>query len=238
MTMKITWLGQGGYLIEQAGKRLVVDPYLTDALAASHNLRRLAPPPLGIDELAPDTVFITHDHLDHFDPETLTPLLRRWPDCLLAGPKSVIAHARHLGVRAERLVEICVGQPVSLSGFTILPTPAKHSDPCAVGLLIDGGEKLVYISGDTLYDVSHVPMVVELASKPIDVAMICINGKLGNMNLTEAADLAAELQPAIAVPMHYGLFQENTADPHEFVAACERRGQNTHVLQMGETMQL
>jgi L-ascorbate 6-phosphate lactonase len=236
--MRITWLGQGGYLIEQAGKRLVVDPYLSDALAASQGLHRLAPPPLGIDELAPDAVFVTHDHLDHFDPETLMPLLGRWPRCFVSGPKSVVAHGRRLGVEAGRLVEVVAGKRARLSGFTILPTPAEHSDPCAVGLLVSGTDKLAYVSGDTLYSQELAPQIAALSGQRIDAAMLCINGRWGNMNLQQAAVLAAALHPTVAVPMHYGLFAENTADPNEFVVACRTRRQAARVLHTGETLQL
>jgi L-ascorbate metabolism protein UlaG (beta-lactamase superfamily) len=31
---------------------------------------------------------------------------------------------------------------------------------------------------------------------------------------------AAELKPHLAIPMHYGMFGENTADPSDFIAAC------------------
>ena len=236
--MKITWLGQGGYLIEQAGQRLAVDPYLTDALAAQQGLRRLLPPPMSIAELEPDAVFITHDHLDHFDPQTLEPLLRQSPECPLFGPQSVIEHGRRLALDEHRLVLTGVGKPLRVPGFILKPTPAKHSDRFAVGLLVEAGGQLVYISGDTLYASTLAPQIRSLAGRPLDAAFVCINGRLGNMNLTEAAELVAALKPAIAVPMHYGMFAENTADPQEFVAACHARNQDTLLLETGSSVQL
>ena len=85
--------------------------------------------------------------------------------------------------------------------------------PIAVGLLVNGDDKLAYISGDTLYDAQLASQVAGLATNPLDALMVCINGRLGNMNLVEAAALAAALRPTVAIPMHYGLFAENTADP-------------------------
>jgi L-ascorbate metabolism protein UlaG (beta-lactamase superfamily) len=58
------------------------------------------------------------------------------------------------------------------------------------------------------------------------------------MNVEEAARFMAELRPGLAVPMHYGLFAENTADPNEFVIACRAREQATRVLELGETLSL
>ena len=236
--MKLTWLGQGGYLIEAAGQRLAVDPYLTDALAQQQGLRRLVPAPISIDDLAPDAVFVTHDHLDHFDPETLGPLMRHAPSALLLGPQSVVDHGRQLGIDDPRLLLASVGEAMRWSVFTLTPTPARHSDPWAVGLLIEAGSRPVYISGDTLYDPTLGPSIRSLAGRTLDAAFVCINGRLGNMNATAAAELVAELQPRIAVPMHYGMFAENTADPNDFVVACLARGQKVHLLDIGESVEL
>ena len=236
--MKITWLGQGGYLIEHAGRRLAIDPYLTDALARLQNFPRLVPPPIAIGALAPDIVFITHDHLDHFDPETLQPLLQQAPRCLLAGPASVIRHGRLLGMEEQRLVLVHVGAMTALLGFALTPTPAQHSDASAVGLLVKVGARMIYISGDTLYSPALGTQVRALAAQPLDAAFVCINGRLGNMNATDAAALVAQLQPGVAVPMHYGLFAGNTADPQDFVAACRTHGQPTRLMQIGGTMEL
>ena len=236
--MNITWLGQGGYIVEQAGKRLIIDPYLSDALASLQGLRRLFPPPLIIGELLPDYVFITHDHFDHFDPNTLDPLLHMFPECLLLGPKSVAEHGRRMGIEEYRLIEVFVGEKVSLPSFTLIPTPANHSDPHAVGLILKSDDKLIYLSGDSLYNPDLAPCIYELAAQPLDATFICINGRLGNMNHVEAAELASDLRPAVAVPMHYGLFAENTADPHQFVTACQARGQKAYVFENGETLQI
>lgn len=50
-----------------------------------------------------------------------------------------------------------------------------------------------------------------------DLMMTCINRRLGCMNIPDAARLTAHIQPKYAVPMHIGMFKENTANPKEFV---------------------
>ena len=50
--MKVTWLGQGGFLFEAGAARLAVDPYLSDALAHK-GLERLVPAPMTPAQLAP-----------------------------------------------------------------------------------------------------------------------------------------------------------------------------------------
>ena len=70
--MKITWLGQAGLMFEVCGKTVIVDPYLSNSVEKiePHNYRRVA-----VDErflkIKPDIIVLTHNHLDHTDPETL-----------------------------------------------------------------------------------------------------------------------------------------------------------------------
>ncbi len=233
--MKIRWIGQSGFVLEHEQRRLVIDPYLSDSLARLQGLHRLFPPPVSLAQLQPDAVFVTHDHLDHFDPETLAPLRDMYPDCILCGPQSVLLHARKLGSAESRLISICPGQTIQTMGFTLTATPAYHSDRFAVGLLVGAAGRLLYFSGDTLYSPSLASQIREHMPRALEAAFVCINGKLNNMNLREAAEFMTELCPRMAIPMHYGLFAENTADPNEFIAACSARQQPAVALELGRS---
>ena len=70
--MKITWLGQAGLLFETDGKKIVIDPYLSDFVKNVNpaNYRRVPVNETYLD-LKPDIILITHNHLDHLDKETL-----------------------------------------------------------------------------------------------------------------------------------------------------------------------
>jgi L-ascorbate 6-phosphate lactonase len=236
--MKIRWLGQSGFVLEHERRRLVIDPYLSDSLAHLQGLHRLFPPPVSLAQLQPHAVFITHDHLDHFDPETLVPLMEMYADCKFIGPKSALQHARKLGFAESQLISICPGQTVQTEGFTLTATPAYHSDKFAVGLLVAAAGRLLYFSGDTLYTPALAAQIREHMSRSLGAAFVCINGKLNNMNLREAAEFMTELSPELAVPMHYGLFAENTADPNEFIAACTARQQPAIALELGKSFTL
>ena len=233
MSLHITWLGQSGYLLEDVGQRLVLDPYFSDVVARVEGLRRLVPPPCPAAELKPDALLITHDHLDHFDEETIAAIMQSAPSCKLIGPSSVMKHAGKMGLAPARLTPLASGATLTLGGITITATPARHSDAAAVGLLMQAENILFWFSGDTLYSPELARQILALAPRAPDIACVCINGKLGNMNLTEATQLMSELWPRLAVPAHYGMFAENTADPGEFVAACARLGQPAAALPFG-----
>ena len=47
----------------------------------------------------------------------------------------------------------------------------------------------------------------------------CINGGFNNLSHWEAAVLAARIKPKAAIPCHYDMFADNSADPRQFAAA-------------------
>ena len=71
--------------------------------------------------------------------------------------------------------------------------PAYHSDPFAVGLLININEKQIYLTADTILNQTLIYEIKSLSLSEIDVVLVCINGRLGNMNWLEAVSLVQEL---------------------------------------------
>ena len=223
--IRLTWLGQGGFLIEADGVRVAVDPYLSQCVEDAQGLTRLMPPPVSVHDLRPDILVCTHDHLDHFDPVTVPQILNAFPACRLLGPESIRMKAAEIGIAAERYALLDRHHGWNRNGLRIQAIPAFHSDPHAIGLLIQKNTRTLYISGDTQYRDTIAPAILQLAAGGIiDCACVCINGRLGNMSSDDAAIMMQELRPALAIPMHYGLFSENTADPEAFIGACRAHG--------------
>ena len=205
--VRLTWLGQGGFLFEVDGTRLVVDPYLSGSLT---HLTALAPPVIKMADVAPDLYVCTHVHGDHLD----EPTVRYWiasSTCTFLGPASVTDELASMGLSAQRRVTLEPNQSHEHDALKIIAAPAKHTSPDAIGLLIQCGRMQMYLSGDTVL----TPEIESFArgAAPVCVALVCINGKHGNMDHVDAARLVSLMQPRVAVPMHYGLFAENTADP-------------------------
>jgi L-ascorbate 6-phosphate lactonase len=53
-----------------------------------------------------------------------------------------------------------------------------------------------------------------------DVLLPCINGRFGNLNSVEAAQLTAAVKPRVVIPCHFWMFKEHNGDPESFVQAC------------------
>ncbi len=225
--LKITWLCQGGFLLEADGKRIVVDPYLSNRLYETsrkdEQMNRMMPQPVPYEELEPDLVCFTHDHADHYDPESVREIIEVYPDCKFAGPTSTLEHFIKDGYNKSNFTKLDIGDSLETDFYKITAVPAYHSDKLAVGFVFNIGGKTVYISGDTLYEPTLSAAVKKAAGK-VEIACICINGKLGNMPWEDAVKVVSEIMPKFVYPMHYGLFARNTEDPKPFMAAVKKLG--------------
>ncbi len=233
--MKITWLLQGSFLIETYGYRLLVDPYISDVVEKRQGVTRMAPAPLPAERLNPSYIYCTHNHMDHVDPVGLPEILKLNPEVRVGGPISVQRKCAELGVNTSIVDVLSIGEKCQRGPFSLTPVKAFHSDPESTGILLEADGVLAYFSGDTLADDSLVPQILKAAGgRQIDYAFICINGRLGNMNEADALKTVKQLKAKCAVPMHYGLFAENTVEPGPFVRACVESGIESFELKAGK----
>ena len=105
--------------------------------------------------------------------------------------------------------------------FEIQPCPPPTRSWRGVrGLRRPGGGDVIYHSGDTV--------VVDGLERPrVDVAILPINGPVGNMDGADTARFAQDIRARLVVPCHYEMFAFNTADPAEFTAACDASASRT-----------
>ena len=213
--MKVTWLTQAGLLLENDRIKILVDPYLSNSVGERNPKKnRRIPVDERFFDVRPDVIIVTHDHLDHLDPETLEKFL-----CRDEKPITVIApenaYLRLLKFGGDHNYVLLAPHSVwSERGVTFYAVHAEHSDRTAAGYIIDDGEKTFYISGDTLYNYSVIDDVLDLVEDGVDYAFLPINGVGNNMNAKDAADLAYEIGAKCAIPLHYGLF--DSIDPATF----------------------
>jgi L-ascorbate 6-phosphate lactonase len=218
-TATVWWLGQGSFVFEgpKSGP-LVIDPYLSNSCANGGGPQRLSPAPVAPGELKVAAIFLTHDHQDHTDPETLPELCAANPEAPIYAPLASIEHLERLGIHGSRINRLERGQRVTIPGATVHAVHAEHTED-SVGLIFD------FEDGPTIYhtaDTEYYEGIGEVAaSLGIDLMTICINGRWGNMGIPEAVKVTQTVQPVEVLPMHWGLFKENTADPQQFVAELQ-----------------
>ena len=185
-------------------------------------------------ELKPDLVLVTHDHMDHLDPEGIPLVREAYPECRYAGPQRSYEHFLRLGIPETLVTPIPMNSVHTFGAFRVTSVFAVHSDPTACGYVMEAEGKKIYLSGDTNFD----ERLLTPATKGMTLMLICINGKLNNMNCGEALKCVRSQMPETALPMHIGLFAENTADPAPFVEECRKLGVKSFAMTAGEEFRL
>lgn len=200
--MKITWLGQAGLLFETEKIKIMVDPYLSDSVVKINpkNYRRVAVDP-SFFEIKPDIMIFTHNHLDHYDPETASRYINEESGITVLAPASVFRRVQKCSgnnnyIRFDRHTEW------TESNVKFTAVKAVHSDSSAIGVVIEAEGKNYYITGDTLYSKEI------FSDLPDDIyaVFLPVNGLGNNMNMTDAARFAKATRARNTIPLHFGMF--------------------------------
>ncbi len=177
MTDNIFWLGHDSFRLK--GEKVVyVDPW------------KLAS---GAEKA--DVILVTHEHYDHYSEDDIAKISRA--DTVVVAPASVAAK------RAGKTTVVKPGDKVSVAGIAIEAVPAYNTNkkfhPQSaghVGYIVTLNGKRIYHSGDT-------DLIPEMTRIKADIALLPVSGTYV-MTAVEAAEAANTIQPALAIPMHYG----------------------------------
>jgi len=246
------WLGQSGYLLQWKGKRVLIDPYLSDSLTKKY--AATDKPHIRMSERVIDPVLLrdimivtsSHNHTDHLDADTLAPVLKNNPHIKFIIPEANRDFvAERVGCKKEFPVGLNDGQSAIIDEFSIHGIPAKHNEierdekgNCKfMGYVIEFGKYKIYHSGDTL---RFEGMENLLRPFLVDVAILPVNGNeparkvAGNLDCREAAELGKAIGAKCVIPCHYDMFTFNSADVNEFVKEAKKIDQAFKVLLGGE----
>ena len=206
--MIITWIGQSGYILKTSNTEIIIDPYLSDIVNKVANRPRMVEVPIKPQDIKADAIICTHNHLDHLDPEAIEKMNKLM---LFVCPSYCEEKLKSLGCKKIQTLE--VSQSITVGDFKLTAVYANHTVD-TIGILAEANGKKLYFTSDTIYD----EKLKEMSDYKLDIMFICINGKLGNMNVDEAIDITNDVKPKIAVPTHYGMFASNTENPKKFTS--------------------
>jgi L-ascorbate metabolism protein UlaG (beta-lactamase superfamily) len=160
-----------------------------------------------------DIILITHEHYDHFSPEDIKKILD--PDTVLVLPKDCAGK-----IKAKEIV-VKPGDKITVEGIEIEAVPSYNTNKKFhpkekgwVGYIFKVSGKRFYIAGDTDY----IPEMKTF--KDIDIALLPVSGTYV-MDAREAVQAALDINPKIAIPMHYGSIVGSESDAKYFADALK-----------------
>ncbi len=223
--MRLTYIRWGMTVIETGGFILVTDPVFR--ILGIHQ----APQSYTWDRMPrPDLVFISHTHLDHFDPAALRHLDPHTPVWM---PADQVQKATRLGLRAVRGLH--EWESITFKKVRLTAVPAKHRGG-ELGLIIEG-DRTVYFAGDTSLDRDLFRTIggrwrLDAVLLPIgDLRCLGVHlGHLGPRKAPQALRLLGE--PRVVVPIHYsgmtlGGFLDFRGTPRRLSQAIHEAGLGT-----------
>ena len=217
------FLGQAGYYIKSTGKSVLIDPYLSDSAGEENPLfKRTYPVPVDAGIIKADIFIVTHDHLDHLDPETIG-AYRYKASTVFVAPRHASRKLIELGIRKDQIITVDHGDRVNISGITVTGVFALGTSPDVVDTT---GYLLGFPNGKTVYHTSDTAFCrLLLEDCPhADVLLTCINGKCGNLNIDEAVSLSKTVNPSYVIPNHYDVMALNSENPEAFRYFCREAG--------------
>jgi L-ascorbate 6-phosphate lactonase len=215
------FLGQAGYIIRSSGKTVIIDPYLSDSVARkSPDFTRAYPPPMAPQELEADVILVTHDHLDHLDPDTLCAYEHKETTMFVA-PRLAAKKLVSIGIPENNVQIIDSGEESVVDGLKIRGIYAIPNDPAVIDT---AGYRVEFENGRNFYHTSDTGFSdVYLKSVPqSEILLVCINGRYGNLNIEQACRITVRVKPKIAIPNHYDVMKLNSEDPELFRKAMNK----------------
>lgn len=173
--MKLTKYEHACFTLETAGQVLVVDPgnFTTDFVVT--------------DNIA--AIVVTHEHADHFDPDTLMAIYDKNPNAVFVSLPSIVNKMpghKSQAVRPDDKIEI---GPFALKFFG-----GKHALIHVTLPIIDN---LGVIINDTVY---YPGDSFTLPGRPVDVLALPVGGPW--LKVSETMDFLTAIKPLLVFPTH------------------------------------
>jgi len=251
----ITSLGQVGIHLCSKECSLFIDPYLTDSVAKTYGVEfsRMVPPPFSPTEAPPvDHILLTHAHMDHTDPDTLLPLIGKYPEVSLTGSYEVAELLQKVGVNTTRPLPLQWEDLSDRVKFRSVPAAHTSFETNSLGewrycgFLIKVEGFTIYHAGDTI---PHPAIFESLKGERIDLALLPVNERnyyrdakdiIGNMSLRDAFQMAEDLGVGTLIPTHWDLFASNSVHRREIelMYELEHPSFRLKILEIGESLDL
>lgn len=226
MAAELTWLGHGGWWIKTDGHNLLLDPFLSQSPTA----------PMSVDDLAADTILVSHGHFDHV--ADVAEIAQRTSAQVVAIYE--IAEWFRNSHDVDNVLGMNIGGATDLPFGRVKMTPAIHSSQLPdgsyggepAGFLLTLGPTKIYFACDTaLFGDMQL-----IGNEGIDCAVLPI-GDLFTMGPEDSLTAIRLLQPKRVLPAHYNTWPPISQDAEDWARRVrEQTDAEPTVLAPGESI--
>jgi len=213
------WFGHSSYYLQIDGKKMLIDPVMSgSASPVSFTTRSFVGGDVYTTDDIPaiDYLFITHDHWDHLDYQTVTKLKSKVGKVITG--LGTGAHLEAWGYSPSDIIEKDWNEEVVLdSGFIVTTAPARHfsgrglkrNKSLWTSFIVKTPTLKIFIGGDSGYD-THYKTIGENHG-PFDLAILECGQynaywKYIHMMPEETVQAALDLNAKRLFPVHWGKF--------------------------------
>jgi len=187
--MRLTKFGHSCLLVEESGARVLLDPgSFSEGFETLEGLT---------------AVCLTHQHVDHVDPERVRPLLDRNPGVRVVSDEG---SAEALGEAGADVEVVHDGDELALGGLALRVVGRDHA---AVHPEVPVVPNVGYLVGGHLF---HPGDALTMPGEPVEVLAVPAGAPW--LKLADAVDYLRKVGPRVAVPVHEKVLSEVGISSH------------------------
>ena len=225
--MKITYLGHAALAIEVAGKKLIVDPFISPNPLAKH---------IDVDTLEADYILITHAHQDHIvDVDSIA----KRTGAKIVSNYEIVTYYGNLGFEGHPMNhggswQFDFGRVTYTNAIHTSSFPDGSYGGQPGGFLLETKEGNLYIAGDTAltFDMKLIPMQCQL-----DFAVLPIGDNF-TMGYESAAIASDFIECNKIMGYHYDTFGYIEIDHKQAKEAFSKAGKDLILIPVGDSVQV
>ena len=161
-----------------------------------------------------DIVLITHDHYDHYSEEDIDKVMNENTTIII--PEELLTKLLRKGINKNAIITVEPNVKYMVQGIKFETIPAYNTNKSFYPKENDWVGYIITLNGIRYYVAGDTDITEENRKVKCDVAFVPVEGTY-TMDFKEAAQLINEIQPKIAVPIHYGSVIGTEQDASDFI---------------------
>lgn len=193
----IEWLGHDTFRISRGDRVIYFDPFKLPAHSP-----------------AADIILVTHEHFDHCSVEDIARIKKE--------DTVIVTDSRSARKLQEKVKVLEPGEETRVRDLSIEAVSSYNIDKTfhprenkGLGFIVTIEDCRIYHAGDTDF-------IPEMEDLQVDIALLPVSGTYV-MTAEEAARAALQINPGVAVPMHYGDIVGEQSDADKFAGELQDR---------------